>query len=935
MLPFAPEHVATGGNRHPAAADWDKDGSGLLAYGADCNVAIWDPQNSGHNGVRSLLYGHKDTVNAVKFFKPVESASWKVVILSGSSDHTLRVWIDDPQSPNGFKEAAVVEDHRSSINAVATLPGSNVVASSAADAQVRLWRLALNDENLSAQLKLTQTISLKPQYFPLALDLAHLGPGGSVVLATAGTKFFVQLFVSQSAEDPDFKFATTLTGHEGWIRSLAFVKENDKQRDDLILASASQDKYIRLWRIHKADVGSPRDQISTDPLVGTLENSLSNKAHRLICRDSSYSVTFEALLIGHEDWIYTAKWHYREDRGLRLLSASADNSLAVWEPDPNSGVWLCAARLGEINAAKGATTATGSSGGFWNGLWAPSGDGVVSLGRTGGWRLWHYGDEDDSWRPGVGVTGHSKSVRALAWARDGSYLLSTGVDQTTRLLSQWRKSESFSWHEFSRPQIHGYDLNCVDVLPDSRFISGADEKPLRVFEKPKAVSDLLADFSGLGHERTASQSYPAAASIPVMGLSNKAIDTAATTADNQSVDYHNHDKAEAEEAVESAATQLTLATLSTSQQPPLEDHLGRHLLWPEIEKLYGHGYEICAVACSHDGTLVATACRASSIDHAVIKLYETEGWLEVKPTLKAHSLTTTALEFDQTDEFLVSVGRDRMCAVWRRDQLDKNKFEMFSRMEKAHTRMILDASWAPVVPLRLSGEASSLGCSTQRIFATAGRDKSVHIWSIESTPFVKATASETQQTDRGDQGGSKSLGDPCQPVMTRLASLNASTSVTSVAFAPHCLSSTPVLHSSGDGIEIAEQHESRQALYLAFGLEDGNIAIAWLTFIWATADDHSHSMQHSVPSTDVDAGLDPDRPMIRVENVEYLDSRITPSKAVNALAWQPRAFPAEHAEPKDEGKHDSETSGMKLAAAGEDSVVVIYDVGRQGFEKCS
>jgi len=36
------EYLAAGANRHPSAADWDE--SGLLAFGADRNIALWNPQ---------------------------------------------------------------------------------------------------------------------------------------------------------------------------------------------------------------------------------------------------------------------------------------------------------------------------------------------------------------------------------------------------------------------------------------------------------------------------------------------------------------------------------------------------------------------------------------------------------------------------------------------------------------------------------------------------------------------------------------------------------------------------------------------------------------------------------------------------------------------------------------------------------------------------
>lgn len=43
MVQVATNFIAAGGNRQPNAADWDQHGSGLLAYGAGNNIALWDP----------------------------------------------------------------------------------------------------------------------------------------------------------------------------------------------------------------------------------------------------------------------------------------------------------------------------------------------------------------------------------------------------------------------------------------------------------------------------------------------------------------------------------------------------------------------------------------------------------------------------------------------------------------------------------------------------------------------------------------------------------------------------------------------------------------------------------------------------------------------------------------------------------------------------
>lgn len=488
------------------------------------------------------------------------------------------------------------------------------------------------------------------------------------------------------------------------MRAITFTRETSDPESDLLLASASQDKYIRLWRIHRGDELPAASSALNDPTLGTLGKSLSNKAHWIDSVTSKYSITFEALLLGHEDWIYTASWRYRNGK-LQLLSTSEDNSLAMWESDRTSGVWICTTRLGEISAQKGSTSATGSAGGLWIGLWSPDGDSVVSLGRTGSWRKWTFSYMADMWAQQVAITGHVREVKGVTWSRDGMYLLSTGSDQTTRLFSQWqRDGQSASWHEFSRPQIHGYDLNCIDIVGNLQFVSGADEKLLRVFDEPRGVAEMLSKLCNITSAGTTN--LPDAANIPVLGLSNKAIQA---VGEDEALEYGDDEEHETVDA----SSSIKKSTLDFSH-PPFEDHLARHLLWPETEKLYGHGYEISAVAVSRDGGLVATACRASSIDHAVIRLYDTKDWLEVKPPLKAHSLTVTALQFSPDDSYLLSVGRDRQWAIWEKST-EPSMYTLKHPNLKGHTRMILGASWTPL---------------EQPTFLTAGRDKSVKIWQI-------------------------------------------------------------------------------------------------------------------------------------------------------------------------------------------------------------
>ncbi|KAH6652210.1 WD40-repeat-containing domain protein [Truncatella angustata] len=697
------EYLSVGANRQTAGADWG--GHGLVAFGADSNIALWQPDDHATQGVSRLLQGHTEAVKAVKFLPKVENDA-NSYLLSGGDDKILKVWkIGEDKSATCIK---TIEEHTGPINCIAVLHSLqdrpyHIFATGAADASVKIWRFE------GGEVTLLQTIKPNPKLFPLCVAISDLSAhGDGLALAVAGTKNIVQVFVAESSSEPKFELQATLSGHEEWVRSLDFAFETVEPSSDLILASASQDKYIRLWRFHKgAELPAP-SAAGNDPTLGTFlpGKSPSNKAYRLKAGENDFSITFEALLLGHDDWIYSAKWYYNASGRSQLLSTSADNTLAIWEADLTSGIWVTTVRLGEISREKGATTATGSTGGFWTGLWSPNGHTVITLGRTGSWRRWDYKKDVSQWVQITGISGHVRSVTGISWSKSGEYILSTSLDQTTRLHAQWKKEAGKNtWHEMARPQIHGYDLNCIDSIGSSQFVSGADEKLMRVFNEPKAVAKLLDRLCDIGDSEI--EHMPDAANMPVLGLSNKAIDA---VDDDLEIEATNPEKDR--EALDPGST--VRKSVLEIDHPPFEDSLSRHTLWPEVEKLYGHGYEISCLAASHDGTLVASACKASSLNHAVIRLFETEKWTEVRPPLSAHTLTATRLRFSADDRYLLSVGRDRQWAVFERDNENKLGYKLLEANPKGHTRMILDAAWAP--------ETESV------VFATAGRDKQIKIW---------------------------------------------------------------------------------------------------------------------------------------------------------------------------------------------------------------
>ena len=216
---------------------------------------------------------------------------------------------------------------------------------------------------------------------------------------------------------------------------------------------------------------------------------------------------FDALLIGHEDWVHSCSWEQAQFHGiikhnfsvsncsnhlqdgvyhqpLSLISASADKSIMVWKPDFESSIWTIFSRLGEVG---------GTGFGFYGALFGYKSQYILAHGYNGAIQLWDNSSNGellnfnencslylqnilDEWSPRLGVSGHFKSVKDLAWNPSGQYLVSVSLDQTARLWGKWNRDSKSSWHELSRPQVHGYDLHCIAFFDQYGYSSGADEK---------------------------------------------------------------------------------------------------------------------------------------------------------------------------------------------------------------------------------------------------------------------------------------------------------------------------------------------------------------------------------------------------------------------------------------------------------------------------
>ena len=188
------------------------------------------------------------------------------------------------------------------------------------------------------------------------------------------------------------------------------------------------------------------------------------------------------------------------------------------------------------------------------------------------------------------------------------------LDQTTRIHALWKNQ---FWHEIARPQVHGYDLVCLAMIgANHRLASGAEEKLVRVFE---ATSNFIENISAITNnfdQFTGDQEFLTAqgASVPSLGLSNKAV-LDAKKGETEIIP-------ETEKHVKDQFPDFYFKP-EVHDKPPPEETLVQNTLWPEFQKLYGHGYEIFSIAANHSGSLLVSACKAAQSEHANIIVWQT------------------------------------------------------------------------------------------------------------------------------------------------------------------------------------------------------------------------------------------------------------------------------------------------------------------------
>uniref|UniRef100_A0AAQ6IMJ1 Elongator complex protein 2 n=1 Tax=Anabas testudineus TaxID=64144 RepID=A0AAQ6IMJ1_ANATE len=672
-------HVACCANRTPNVVSWSRGGT--IAFGTCNSVALYDPKD---RRVVAVLNGHTGRVSAVQWVHR-EDCGRESHLVSGGSDNRLILW--------EFNLSVECKGHTGpicAVDAIYTEDSKILVATSASDSTVRLWLC---------------------------------NPAKEVpILACGGDDSRVHLYVLSNGQ---LQKTLSLQGHEDWVRGVEWASTSG----ELLLASCSQDCLIRVWRLC-AKSGTDARTEDDHTIIKMKENVFEVKERDM---SSLFALSLETVLAGHENWVYGVHWQPpfyiggELQQPLKLLSASMDKTMILWAPEEGSGVWVEQVRVGEVG---------GNTLGFYGCQISPDGSMVVAHAFHGALHLWCK-DQDKEVRlasPGVVISGHFNAVQDLSWDPEGEFIISVGSKDLHSQMNILIKSFGIfftlqaTWHEISRPQIHGYDMQCLAMVGRFQFVSGADEKVLRVFQAPRNFVENFANISGTSREKlltsTDSANLPEGASTPALGLSNKAVFQGKIFAHEDEGQFN---------SLSDQYQESYFHALNLTAEPPPEDHLLQNTLWPEVQKLYGHGFEMFCLASDSSGKVVASACKASKAEHAAVLLWSTTTWRQLQ-ALPCHTLTVTQMAFSPNAQLLLAVSRDRTWSLWKRDQpaseSPEPQFSLHAYTGKdtaIHSRIIWSCDWSP----------------DSKYFVTSSRDKKVvfHFSFISEHTSIKPCSS--------------------------------------------------------------------------------------------------------------------------------------------------------------------------------------------------
>jgi len=568
------------------------DGNMIVSGSSDNTLRLWDLHG---NQIGQPFRGHEDSVWSVAFSPDGN------MIVSGSFDKTLRMW--DLQ---GNQIGSPFQGHEDSVWLVAFSPDGEAIVSGSSDKTLRLWDLQGNQIGLPF-LGHEDTVSS-----------VAFSPDGEAIVSGSWDNT-LRMWDLQGNQ-----IGLPFLGHEGWVRSVAFSP------DGKVIVSGSDDKTLQLWDLQGNQIGLPF--LGHEETVSSVAFRSDSKAIVSGSNDNTLRLwdlqgnQIGLPFLGHEDWVRSVA--FRSD-GKAIISGSDDNTLQLWDLQDN-----------QIGLPfRGHEDSFFSEASVRSVAFSPDGKVIVSGSNDNTLRLWDLQGN----QIGLPFLGHEGWVNSVAFSPDGKAIVSGSSDNTLRL---W----DLQGNQIGLPFLgHKYPVNSVAFRPDGKaIVSGSNDHTLRLW-------DLRGNQIGLpfqGHERGLnSVAFSPDGKVIVTNIDNT-LRLWDLYGNQIGLPFLGHERDV--NSVAFSPDGKAIVSGSSDNTLRLWDLQGNQIGLPFL----GHEYPVNSVAFSPDGKAIISG----SNDHT-LRLWDLRG-NQIGLPFQGHERGVNSVAFSPDGKVIVSGSDDKTLRLW-------------------------------------------------------------------------------------------------------------------------------------------------------------------------------------------------------------------------------------------------------------------------------
>jgi WD40 repeat protein len=455
------------------------------------------------------------------------------------------------------------------------------------------------------------------------------------------------------------------------------AQQATEQRDALLLLQSRflADLANQHTREGDAGTGMLLALEALPDIDGGIERPLAQEAEAALY--TAYQELRESIVLAHEKTVYSATF---APDGLRLVTASEDNTARLWDAENGDGLAVLDEHKGSVRVA----------------AFSPDGRDLITASTDHTARLWEVETGKRSF-----VLEHDAAVRSATFSPDGGRVV-TASDNTARI---W---DVRTGKQITILQGHGGIVWSAAFSPDGRrVVTASDDATARLWDT--GTGELVRVLEGHTKSVRGATFSPDGKRIVTAGTDNTARVWDAETGKTIAVLGHIR-------SVWSAAFSPDGRRVVTAS----DDNTARiwNVLTGQNTAVLEHGGPVKSATFSPDGLRVVTAS-----DDTMVRIWDTDRG-ERATVLGGHSAPVRSVEFSRDGARILTASSDDTARLWS------------ARIETGKPIAILRGHNGPVQSIAFSPDG--------RRVITASADSTVRLWDSGTGKLVRVLEGHTK-----------------------------------------------------------------------------------------------------------------------------------------------------------------------------------------------